>query len=309
MHRCEPITVPCLCSLTTSIKPWKNTSTSLITGLITVCRRNERMVALGLVLQKNQCHLLGFFFSKIKKAEIQLQSLEIPQTYDTLRTDKINWQCPFVCGQTGSSRPTCSSWQLKLQLQCSGCAMECWFMGCWIIWFLPSEWIPQWKGRRKNRNEIVIPLFWDLSSALFHRRAAGWAAWLGVMASVEFLSFLLRVLIGECSAMLRFSSVAKDWEVWPAPLHPVKTQGILCTAAAALLLETLTCCNFLVQKTENHQNTETISSTIILLTYLIKILAYWMLHCCNSCCVEWWYAKLPPKFFFLWNCVIVFRMN
>lgn len=176
--------------------------------------------------------------------------------------------------------------------------MECWFMGCWIIWFLPSEWIPQWKGRRKNRNEIAIPLFWDLSSALFHRRAAGWAAWLGVMASVEFLSFLLRVLIGECSAMLRFSSVAKDWEVWPAPLHPVKTQGILCTAAAALLLETLTCCNFLVQKTENHQNTETISSTIILLTYLIKILAYWMLHCCNNCCVEWWYAKLPKKIFF-----------
>lgn len=41
-----------------------------------------------------------------------------------------------------------------------------------------------------------------------------------------------------------------------------------------------------------HQNTESSSSTIILLTYATKILAYWMLHCCF--CVEWWYAK-PPK--------------
>lgn len=144
---------------------------------------------LDLYFKKISVTCLGFFlFFWNKKAGIQLQSLEIPQTYDTLRTDKINWQCPFVGGQMGSSRPTCSSWQLKLQLQCSGCAMECWFMGCWITWFLSSEWIPQWKGRIKNANEIVLPLAWDLSSLLFHRRAAGWAAWLGVMASVELFS-------------------------------------------------------------------------------------------------------------------------
>lgn len=82
-------------------------------------------------------------------------------------------------------------------------------MGCWITWVLPSEWIPQVERGKKNADEAVLPLAWELSSVSFRRRAAGWAAWLGVMASVELLSQLLRVLIGECSAVLWFSSMAK----------------------------------------------------------------------------------------------------
>lgn len=63
MHRCEPITVPCLFSLTTSIKPWKNRSTSLIAGLITGCRRNE---CSWTCTSKKSVSLAWGFFSKIK---------------------------------------------------------------------------------------------------------------------------------------------------------------------------------------------------------------------------------------------------
>lgn len=96
----------------------------------------------------------------------------------------------------------------------------------------------------------MLPLAWGLSSVLFHRRAAGWAAWLGATASVELRSLNCSgcslVSVQPCCDL---GVWLKGWEVWPAPLYTVKIQGVLCAAAAALLLETLTCCNFLVHIT------------------------------------------------------------
>lgn len=107
------------------------------------------------------------------------------------------------------------------------------------------------------------------------------------------LSKLLRVFIGECSAVLWFCSMAEGLGSSACTtLHCENPRGSVCS-----------CCSFITGNIDMlqfsrlyHPNTETVSSTIILLTSVIKILAYWMLHCCF--CVEWWYTK-PPKIFFL----------
>lgn len=93
--------------------------------------------------------------------------------------------------------------------------------------------------------------------------------------------------------MLWFRSMAKGLgSLACTTLHCENLRGSVCS-----------CCSFITGNIDMlqfsrsyHQNTESSSSTIILLTYVMKILAYWMLHCCF--CVEWWYAK-PPKIFFL----------
>lgn len=200
------------------------------------------MVALGLELQKNQCHLLGFFF-KIKKQEFNFSLWKYLKLM--ILWGQIKLRMLFCRWPDGQFKTCMQLLTIKIATP-----MLCLCHGVLVHGLLDNLIFafrvnPSVERKKKNADEIVLPLAWELSSVSFHRRVAGWAAWLGVMASVALLSQLFRVLTGECSAMLWCSSMAKGKSLACTTLYCENPRGSVCSCCS-LLVETLTCCSFLV---------------------------------------------------------------